>query len=115
MEMGSFSNIREGDIVQYPIVMIGKFIRELYGLANHMNTTGDVLNIFYIINQAFFERAFAIFNPRNAMYISRNDGKFNNSMNHCRDTIINSNTLINLSRKYYSEEQIQKISNAATS
>ena len=73
---------------------------------------GDVLNIFYIINQAFFERAFAIFNPRNAMYISRNDGKFNNSMNHCRDTIINSNTLINLSRKYYSPEQIQKIQNA---
>lgn len=70
---------------------------------------GDVLNIFYIINKAFFQRAFMIFNPRNAMYISRNDGKFNNDVNHQRDTIINANTMIRLSRNRYSEEQLEKI------
>ena len=43
------------------------------------------------------------------MYISKNDGMFNNSYNHKRDTIINMNTLAQLSRGHYSEEQIAKI------
>lgn len=70
---------------------------------------GDVLNILYIINKEFFERAYAIFNPRNSMYISRNDGRFNNSVNHQKDTIINSNTLIRMGRKYYTSEELQAI------
>ena len=53
---------------------------------------GDVINVLYIINNDFLERAEAVFNPRNAMYISRNDGKFNNAVNFQRDTIINANT-----------------------
>ena len=44
-----------------------------------------------------------VFNPRNSMMISRNDGTFNNDM------IINSNGLINLGRDYYSNEQKQRI------
>ena len=43
------------------------------------------------------------------MYISRNDGKFNNDVNHQRDTIINANTMINLARKDYSQEEIEHI------
>ena len=43
------------------------------------------------------------------MYISRNDGKFNNDVNHQRDTIINANTMINLSRKNYSKEELDHI------
>lgn len=50
-----------------------------------------------------------IFNPRNAMYISRNDGKFEDDVNHQRDTIINSNTLVRLSRKNYSKQNMNNI------
>lgn len=43
------------------------------------------------------------------MYISKNDGMFNNSYNHKRDTIINMNTLTQLSRDNYSPEQLARI------
>lgn len=68
-----------------------------------------------IINDRFFERANQVFNPANAMQVSRNDGKFNNQVNHQRDTIINFNTLIHLGRSNYSPaelEQIKAVKNA---
>lgn len=68
-----------------------------------------MLNILLIINNDFYIRANQVFNPRNAMYISRNDGKFNNDVNHQRDTIINSNTMINLGRNIYSKQEIDNI------
>ena len=43
------------------------------------------------------------------MYISRNDGKFNNAVNFQRDTIINANTLVQLSRKNYSKNNLNHI------
>lgn len=43
------------------------------------------------------------------MYISKNDGMFNNSYNHKRDSIINMNTLVQLSRANYTPEQIEHI------
>ena len=46
------------------------------------------------------------------MYISKNDGMFNNSYNHQRDTIINMNTFSYLSRDFYSEEQLNRIRQA---
>ena len=70
---------------------------------------GDTLTAHLITNDAFYEEAFKVLNPRNALYISRNNGMFNNKMNHSRDTIININTLIGLARKNYSQEQIDKI------
>jgi hypothetical protein len=70
---------------------------------------GDVLNIFYIINKEFFQRAYEVFNPRNVMYISRNDGLFDNVVNHQRDTLINANTLVRLARSKYTKEQLAKI------
>ena len=70
---------------------------------------GDVLNILLIINQAFFERCYQIFNPRNAMYISRIDGKLNSDLLVQRDTLINANTFLYLGRDNYSEAQLQKI------
>ncbi len=70
---------------------------------------GDTLTILYIINQAFKEAAENVLNPRNSMYISKNDGMFNNTYNHKRDTVINMNTLVYLSRNNYSEEQLAKI------
>lgn len=70
---------------------------------------GDILNIMLIINDRFYERANQVFNPANAMQISRNDGKFNNQVNHQRDTIINSNTLIRLGRHNYSPAELEQI------
>lgn len=70
---------------------------------------GDVLNVLLIINDAFHQRCSEVFNPRNAVYISKNDGMFNNAVNHQRDTIINTQTLLKLSRKNYSQENLRKI------
>lgn len=70
---------------------------------------GDTLNILSIINKDFQAAAEKCFNPRNAMYISKNDGYFNNAYNHQRDTLINANTLINLSREKYTPEQLEAI------
>lgn len=74
-----------------------------------MKTSGDVLNIMLIINREFFIRANEIFNPRNSMYISRNDGKFNDQVNHKKDTIINGNTLLHLGDHVYTEEDHKMI------
>lgn len=70
---------------------------------------GDCLNILYLINKEFIRRAEVVFNPRNAMYISRNDGYFNNDVNHQRDTLINSNAMLQLSRDKYKAEDINNI------
>ena len=65
---------------------------------------GDVMNVLYIINRAFYERAREVFNPRNSFYVSRDDGLFNNDVNHQKDTLINANTLISLGQSMYSSE-----------
>lgn len=70
---------------------------------------GDVLNILLIINETFFKFAHEIFNPRNAFYISRNDGNFNSSVCMQRDTLINANTLVRLGRNSYSPEDLARI------
>lgn len=70
---------------------------------------GDSLNIFHIINKIFFKRAYEVFNPRNAMYISRNDGKLNNAVMPQRDTIINANTLLYLGRHLYDDRRMKMI------
>ena len=70
---------------------------------------GDVINMVSIINRTFLERSFVIFNPRNAFYISRNDGLFNNLVNHQKDTLINANTLVGLGRHIYNANDINNI------
>ena len=70
---------------------------------------GDALNVFHIINEAFFQRAFEIFNPRNSMYISRNNGTFNLDACVQRDTIINANTLMYLGRNSYNKDQLNRL------
>lgn len=70
------------------------------------------VNILLIINKDFQTAAENVFNPRNSMYISKNDGMFNNSYNHKRDTIINMNTFVQLSRSNYTETELQSIRQA---
>lgn len=60
-------------------------------------------------NKKFWESAMEVFNPRNAMMISRNDGTFNNDMNIFKDMIINANGLINLGREFYTIQQKERI------
>lgn len=50
-----------------------------------------------------------IFNPRNAMYISRIDGYLNSDLVVQRDTLINANTFVYLGRNKYNESQLAKI------
>ena len=66
----------------------------------------DVLNILLPINQTFIKLAWEKFNPRNVMYISRNDGYFNSAVSMQRDTLINANTLARCGRDTYSKEDI---------
>lgn len=67
---------------------------------------GDVLNILYIINEAFAQKAEIVFSPKYAMMISHDDGKFDSSLNHSRDTLIMLNSFIELSRDSYTEEEL---------
>lgn len=75
---------------------------------------GDVLNVAWIINTAFAELANEIYNPRNSLFIDRNDGNFNISFIHNKDTIINYNTLMRLGRSAYSPENIKLINKVMT-
>lgn len=69
----------------------------------------DVLNLLIIISKAFNDRADIIFNPRNAMYISRINGKINKDVLVQRDTLINANTLMHLGRENYTKAELDKI------
>lgn len=67
------------------------------------------MNILYLINKEYIRRCEETFNPRNAMYISKNNGLFNNDVNHFKDTIISTNTFIHLARNSYSEDELNAI------
>ena len=89
---------------------MGISLQILTGLAADFD--GDTLNILLIINNDFCDAVMATFNPRNNFMISKNDGMFDPAVNHKRDTIINANTMIRLSRKYYTDEQLKRIEEA---
>ena len=60
------------------------------------------------MNQTFIRLAWEKFNPRNAMYISRDNGYFNANASMQRDTLINANTLARLGREKQTQEEIAK-------
>ena len=60
------------------------------------------------MNQTFIRLAWEKFNPRNAMYISRDNGYFNANASMQRDTLINANALARLGRENYTQEEIAK-------
>ena len=66
--------------------------------------SGDVLNILTIINEPFYQACYEVFNPRNNMYISHNNGLANPDVCVQRDTVINANTLLWLGRKYFAKD-----------
>ena len=73
---------------------------------------GDTLNILSILNSDFEKYCMIILNPRNNFIISKNDGLMNSAVNHQRDVIINSNTMMQISRDYYTPEMIASIKQA---
>lgn len=70
---------------------------------------GDVLNCVYIVNRSFWEIANNVFNPRNAFYLSRNDGLFNNDVNHQKDTLINATMLSELGQSIYTDDDLNNV------
>lgn len=70
---------------------------------------GDVINSRLIINDEFLKYANNVFNPRNVLFVSRNDGMFNNAANHSKDVIVNLNTMLFLGRDHYEDSMIAKI------
>ena len=57
-----------------------------------------------IINEPFAQACNEIFNPRNNMYISHNNGLANPELCVQRDTVINANTLMWLGRQYSKDD-----------
>lgn len=71
---------------------------------------GDALNILYIINKEFLIKAEEVLNPRNCLNISHNDGLFDNQVNRVvKDTTINANSMVELSRCYYDQNTLDLI------
>lgn len=76
-----------------------------------MNTRfdGDTLNILMLYNKEFKEACEAVYSPRNAFCISRDDGKMNPSINVFKDILINLNSLVGVGRYKYNQNQLAKI------
>lgn len=70
---------------------------------------GDVLNVHRIQSKVFYEHAYYVFNPRNAMYINMNDGLTSLNILPYKDVMINFNTLLYIFRINYSLSQRQKL------
>lgn len=68
---------------------------------------GDVLNILRILSRGFYEEAYKVFNPRNAMYISRNNGYMSEALLPYKDVLINANAMLDYTRKCMTPEEIQ--------
>lgn len=76
---------------------------------------GDALSILYIINKDLEEAANRVFNPRNAMFISRNDGMMNDNFNHQRDAMVLLNALININADKYTSDELAEIADCVAS
>lgn len=70
---------------------------------------GDTLNVLLIINKDFLRYAYFKFNPANNMHISKNDGLVNPGTIRGKDTLVLTNSMIYLSRKKYTGNQLDKI------
>ena len=83
--------------------ILEKFIRELHRLTTCVKAM--TLNLMLLINDELKGAANVVFNPRNAMHVSRNDGLMETFTNHKKDTMILTNALISMTSDRYSAEQ----------
>lgn len=86
---------------------MGIDVYTLDGLAADFD--GDTLNILMLYNKEFKEACEAVYSPRNAFCISRDDGKMNPSINVFKDILINLNSLVGIGRYKYNQNQLSKI------
>ena len=70
---------------------------------------GDVLNICRIINMDFLAHAEQVFNPRNAMFISRNTGYVDIDILPSRDTVETTDTIVLMGRDGYTNFEMDDI------
>ena len=70
---------------------------------------GDCLNIKLLLNDRFDKACEAVYSPRNAFCISRNDGLFNMSVCIFKDLVINLESFQHMGRSKYSSEQMARI------
>lgn len=66
---------------------------------------GDTLNIILLINDELKRAANTVFNPRNAMHISRNDGRMNPLYNLNKDVMVLSNALLSMTDDGYTQDE----------
>ena len=69
---------------------------------------GDTLNIILIINNDLKAAASEVFNPRNAMFISRNDGSMERFYNIQDDAMILVNTFLSMTNNNYTVEDLNE-------
>lgn len=72
---------------------------------------GDCMNVLKFLNKEFERRCALVFNPRNSLMISHDDGKFNNRTNIFKDELININAFIYTARDAYSDKELADINN----
>lgn len=65
---------------------------------------GDKHNVLWCLMDDLIEAAEDLINPRNNMFISKNDGKFNRAMSQTTDIIVNLNSLHDMYFNYTHEE-----------
>lgn len=68
---------------------------------------GDQQNVMRILSKEFLKAAENIFNPRNALYISHEDGYVNDTVIHNKDLLVNMNSLKNMCT--YTPDQLAAI------
>lgn len=67
------------------------------------------INIKLILNEEFDRACEAVYSPKNAFCLSRDDGLFNMMVCIFKDLVINTEALIHMTRKNYSPEQLNRI------
>ena len=67
------------------------------------------LNIKLILNEEFDKACEAVYSPRNAFCLSRDDGLFNSMVCIFKDLVINTEAFIHMARKNYSAERLNRI------
>ena len=67
------------------------------------------INIKLILNEEFDKACEAVYSPKNAFCLSRDDGLFNMMVCIFKDLVINTEAFIHMTRKNYSPEQLNRI------
>lgn len=70
---------------------------------------GDKFNILWSMYDPFTEKVQEIFNPRNNMFISKNNGKFNKAFSPTDDIMLNLNTIHDMYNSYTEEEYMHNM------